>query len=183
MLEHKSVQAVTGANDYVLAAIQHIRLRRVAGIGMQTGVPQRLSGQRIVSDEVARAVAPEQQLARSAQQTHSPAGRRVLPDDVARPVVDGAQEASHTSDATLGGAVALRMRISVCQVKHTVRLGSSHIEEARVRIEARSRPVGGAAGGRRNQDTLDLRVLLRISDGLPPGIDALEPVCRLDKRL
>src|SRR5438552_9744525 len=106
MLEHKSVQAVTGANDDVLAAIQHIRLWRVAGIGMQTGVPQRLSGQRIVSDEVARAVAAEQQLARRAQQTHSPAGRRVLPDDVARPVVDGAQEASHTSDATLGGAVA-----------------------------------------------------------------------------
>src|SRR5262249_37563586 len=82
-LKHKRVEAVARADHDVLAAIQHICLGRVAGVGGQAGVPQRLSAQRFVSHKIARAVAAEQQSARRAQQTLSADQRRMLPYDLA----------------------------------------------------------------------------------------------------
>src|SRR5215831_21397405 len=90
-LKHKREEAVACADHDVLAAIEHICLGRVAGVGGQAGVPQRLSAQRVVSHKIACAVAAEQQSARRAQQTLSADQRRMLPYDLAGLIVDGPQ--------------------------------------------------------------------------------------------
>src|SRR5262249_8114301 len=104
-------------------------------------MPKRLSSQRIISPKIALPVPAKHPPSRRAQQTLGASLRRMLPNDFAGFIVDSPQVVSHAPDATLSGAVALRMRVGICQVKHGVRLRRAHIEETSVRIEAGGRPV------------------------------------------
>src|SRR6185436_11990664 len=73
LLERERVERIAGADDDVLAAVEQVGLRTVGRVRPEAGVPERLSGCRVVGDEVAAAVVAEEQAARGAEQPHGAA--------------------------------------------------------------------------------------------------------------
>src|SRR5260221_10325156 len=98
LLQRERVQRITGADDDVLTAVEQVRLRSVARVRAEAGVPQRLAVRRVVRDEIAAAVVAEQKSAGGAEQPHRTAlpaarthGERSRPLHLAGLVVDRLQ--------------------------------------------------------------------------------------------
>src|SRR5690242_1081764 len=71
-VHHECPKRVAGGCDYVLAAVQHKRLRRV-GDAADSGIPQGLAGLGIVGDEAAGAIAGEEESAGRGEEATSAA--------------------------------------------------------------------------------------------------------------
>src|SRR5271165_4393765 len=73
-------------------------------------------------------------------------------------------------------AVSFRPLVIVGQIGNAVTFVGIDIEESRVRVEARRRPVRTTAGGDVDQRAVYLRLFTRIGNGLPIRIHAFRPV-------
>src|SRR4249919_3020725 len=147
-VEDEGDERVAAGCQHVLLAIEHVGLRRIRD-ATEPRVPQWLSCCRVEGDEVAGAIAGEDQPASGGQHTRCPtaAGERMTPDHFCGLRIDRRHEISrrHASTALHAAEAHRSARIGVDQVcdRQTVVLG--HIEETRVRRVRRWRPVRRAA--------------------------------------
>src|SRR4051794_35349553 len=78
LVEGECVHSVTGGDQDILVAVQHVSLRRVGNLA-QMSVPENLSVRRIVSNQIAARIAGEQQFAGGSQHsvTYVTSGSRI----------------------------------------------------------------------------------------------------------
>ena len=150
-------------------------------------MPQRFAVQRVVGDEVAAAVVAEQQSAGGAEQPHRAARaavrrhrERMAPSHLAGLVIDGLQRAPDVAHVAFGRGPSLRTRVCICEIEETVGLRRADVEQPRIGVEARRRPVGGATRARRHERSRHNRILRGIADRLSLCVDLLRPVRRVD---
>src|SRR5262249_51428668 len=87
--QREGVQRIARADHDELPSVEHERNRGVRGRRVKARMPERIAGRRIISDEVTRAIAAEQQIAGRRQKAERSAlGERMPPPHLARPVIE-----------------------------------------------------------------------------------------------
>src|SRR5579872_3594572 len=91
LLESKCIKVFAPGYENILMPVEHVGDRGIAGTGFETGMPKRFAGTRVECNEVAGAVAAEQQVPGCGKQALGAGVGGVLPGDLAGLYVDGAK--------------------------------------------------------------------------------------------